>query len=868
VPEGWQMQSSAIAREGGAEVSSASYAAIGWYPVTVPSTVMAGLIENGEYADVFRGKNLASVDTGRFESPWWYRKTFALPGTAAAGQTAWLDLKGINYSAEVWLNGVQIADAATIVGTYRDFELNVSPYVKYDGGKNVLAIKVFKPAKDDLDITFTDWAPAPPDQNMGVWQDAQVTTSGPVRVRHPYVETDLDVPSLARVRLTVLADLANATATDVAGTLRVSIVDPAGRPVATCAKGVTVPARAGATLARTPEGSGRDTTVVRVTPADCPALDLAHPDVWWPWQLGGQPRYSATVDLVPQGAAAASDRASVRFGVRKTTSRIDHGHRLFSVNGVDILIVGAGYAPDLFQRRSFPHHPRWQEDQLRFLRDLNLNTVRLEGKLEDDAFYDLCDQYGILVMAGWMCCNAWEKWEAWDAPRWDVYKESLRTQLRRARSHPSMLAWLHGSDNPPDSANAERAALDIEAGLEWPNPVVSNAGYSPGPASGPTGFKMPGPYTYVPPIFWYADMQYGGAYGYNTEVGPSPVPPVVETLKEFLPPEHRWPIDDVWLYHYTDWAKDAVGMFNEALDRHFGKPTGLEDFAWKAQAQNYETFRAMYEAFNANKLDATGEIAWMLNSAWPSMYGHLYDYALRAGGAYFGTKLGCEPLHVQYRYDNRAVVVTNATGRAYPALDVTADLYDVDGTSKYHAAAACSVGAGAKTTALTVPAMAGLKTTYILRLTLRDPGGKAVSTNSYWLSTKGDQLDWSRARKSDATTLGFLPLSGYADYRALQDLPPVSLTHSERTADADQGTGDKATEVAVTNQSNAIAVMVRLKLVREGAGGAEVLPVFWEDNYFLLLPHESRTVVGRYRAADLGGATPAVEVQSFNNDRR
>ncbi len=205
----------------------------------------------------------------------------------------------------------------------------------------------------------------------------------------------------------------------------------------------------------------------------------------------------------------------------------------------------------------------------------------------------------MLVMAGWMCCSEWEEWETWDADRWTIYNESLRTQLRRARSHPSMLAWLNGSDNPPDSALAERAILEIEAQLEWPNPVVSSAGYSPGPVSGPSGFKMPGPWTYVPPVLWYSDTHYGGAYGFNTEVGPSPVPPVVETLRSFLPAEHQWPIDDVWLYHYTDGAKvlmvqaqgsveDGVGLYERALESHFGKPTGLEDYAWKAQAQSRE----------------------------------------------------------------------------------------------------------------------------------------------------------------------------------------------------------------------------------------------------------------------------------------
>ncbi len=840
----WNMQSQAVASQAGAVISSDTFTPSGWYAVTVPCTVMAGLIQNGEYGDVFVGKNLNKVDAQRFAAPWWYRREITIEG---AGPRVWLRLHGINYRAEIWLNGKMIADANTVVGTYRDFDLDVSSAVRRHGGKNVLALKISKAVDRDLDITFADWAPAPPDRNMGLWQDLFLETTGPVLVTNPFVDTDLALPSLAGARLTVHADLRNVSGIPLSGELHATVTNKDGRTVAACNKAVDLPAG--------------DPVTALIGVSDCPGLALWQPDVWWPWQFGAQPLYRLEVRFVAENQISGS--ASTRFGVRKVSSRLDRGHRLFTVNGKDILIVGAGYTPDLFQRRTLPDHPHWQEDQIRYVRDMNLNTIRLEGKLEDDAFYELCDRYGILVLAGWMCCSEWEKWKTWDETRWEIYSASLRSQLLRARTHPSMLAWLHGSDNPPDTAEAEWKILAVEAEAKWPNPVISNAGYDPGPASGPSGMKMPGPYTYVPPLYWFADTRNGGAFGFNTEVGPSPVPPVLETLEEFLPPDHRWPLDDHAQAHYADWAKRSVALFNTALERHFGAAVGLEDYSWKAQAQSYDTVRALFEAFNANKFNATGEIMWLLNSAWPSMYGHLYDYRLRTGGAYFGAKIGNHPLHALYRYDNQGIVVTNALAQAHPHLTVEADLYNLDGERKHHQSAALGVEGNANAHAFTLPRVDGLSKTHLLRLTVKEANA-IVSTNSYWLSTEVDVLDTARAHLSDATTLGFLPLAKYADYRGLQSLPPAELQHTETTTD--QG-GEKLTAVTITNRSNGIAAMVRLKLRKE-AGGAEVLPVLWDDNYFALLPHETRTINARYRAADLGRPAPAVEAQCFNNRRR
>ena len=215
---------------------------------------------------------------------------------------------------------------------------------------------------------------------------------------------------------------------------------------------------------------------------------------------------------------------------------------------------------------------------------------------------------------------------------------------------------------------------------------------------------MNGPYKWVPPIFWLTDKKTGGAWGFNSEVGPGAVPPPLESLEAMLPKDHRWPIDDIWDFHCGGGEFKKMSDFTQALDARFGKPTGIADFAWKSQAQAYETIRAMYEGFRANKFEATGEIQWMLNNAWPSMIWHLYDYYLRPGAAYFATKIACEPLHVLYRYDNRAIVVVNDVLDLFPDVTVSAEIYDLDGKRKYEHTEHCQVMANSVTTAFTLPA--------------------------------------------------------------------------------------------------------------------------------------------------------------------
>jgi len=826
--DGWMMQSSSNSGDNGQSISRAGYAAKNWYPVSVPCTVLAGLVANGEYPDIFVGENLNKVPAHRFDASWWYRREFSLPTNVSQ---AWLYFKGINYRANLWVNGKQIGTSDRIVGTYRDFEFNITSALD-SGGNNAVAVEVFPPDPNrDLSITFVDWAPAPPDRNVGLWQDVLLRTSGPVAIGNSFVDADLDLPALDTARMTVMADLVNATDQQISGALSGKIGDIGFSQDLTLAP--------------------HETRTVTFSPESFSQLIFNNPRLWWPWQLGQPQMYRLDLSFTVGGQI--SDQASSNFGIRKVTSRLQNGHCLFTVNGVDMLILGGGYAPDLLQRRA------GQENHIRYVRDMNLNTVRLEGKLEDDAFYDLCDRHGVLVMAGWCCCSPWEEWKKWKDEQHTVARESLRYQIRRARTHPSMLVWLNGSDNHPP-AEIEKEYLGIEKELRFPCPTLSSATAKATPISGETGVKMEGPYQWEPPIFWTTDKKTGGAFGFNTEVGPGPIPPPLESLGKMLPPDHRWPIDQVWNFHCGRESFGNMNIFIQALEARFGKPRGIADFAYKSQAQAYETIRAMYEAFRRNKFDATGEIQWMLNNAWPSMIWHLYDYYLRPGAAYFATKLACEPVHLLYSYDNHSIVVVNDSSKAAENLIATARVYDIDANLVHQDSAPCAAAANSSKVVLTVPQLAGISTTYFLRLTLQNADRSINAVNSYWLSTKPDVLGENGGDQSWNMT----PCVSFADYTALEKLAAVNLT-LENFAVASSG-DEQLAQVKVTNASAAIALLVRLKLSK-GQGGEEVLPIRWGDNYFMLLPGESRNVEARYFSSDLGNASPSVSVDCFNNGR-
>jgi exo-1,4-beta-D-glucosaminidase len=841
--QGWAIQSSADVRETGAVLSTPAFQPRGWYRATLPSTVLSALIASHVYPDPYFGMNLRSISgasypvgmnfsnlpmppASPFRHSWWYRTDFKL-SAGYHGKTIWLCFDGINFRANVWLNGRQIAAADKMAGAWRLFEFDVTAAAK-PGDTNSLAIEVFPSLPHDLAITFVDWNPQPPDKNMGLWRDVYVTATGPVAVRFPTVATRLNSPAADLAQLTVKAELKNAANQAVDGVLKGKIE--------------------GLEFSQPVRLSPGETRTVRFTPEKFPQLNLAHPRLWWPAPAGPPNLYPLDIQFEVDGRV--SDSTHIDFGVREVISEIDaQGHRLFHINGKNILIRGAGYTFDMLLRSS----PERQEAELRYVRDMNLNALRFEGKLEDDHFLELCDRYGILVMAGWCCCDHWEQWQQWDREDETIAAASLRDQLRRLARHPAVFDWLYGSDNPPPP-KIERMYLDIIKDTEWPNPYQSSATAKPTTVTGPTGVKMTGPYEYVAPSYWLLDTTRGGAHGFNTETSPGPAPPPFESLRRMLPEDHLWPIDSWWNYHAGGGAFQDVHVFTEALNARYGAASSLEDYARKAQVMAYEGHRAMFEAFGRNKYTATGVIQWMLNNAWPGLIWHLYDWYLRPGGSYFGAKKACEPLHVQYSYDDRTVVVVNSYYRPFANMKVLAKVYNLDLAEKFSREANVDVAEDSSTRVVTLPEIGGLSSTYFVSLVLEDPSGAPVSRNFYWLSTRPETLDW------DKSTWYYTPTKTFADYTALNSLPLVDL---KATAKTEQRGPGRVTMVTVANPGKAIAFAVRL-LLKKGPGGDEVLPVLWEDNYFPLLPGESRRITAAYGAADLGTAAPVIEVQGWN----
>jgi len=840
--QGWAIQSSAKVAASGETISTAQFKPDGWYPATVPGTVLATLVADHVYPDPYYGANLRSIpgadypvganfanlrmpDDSPFKVPWWYRTDFRLPASYN-GRNLWLDFNGINYRANVWLNGVRITDQSKMAGMWRLFEFNVTAAAR-PGETNTLAVEVFPPTPDSLSITWVDWNPLPPDKDMGVWREVYIAASGPVALRDPQVSTKLDLPSLDAAHLTVSARLVN----------------PGSEPV----RGVLKARLAGVNVSQDVELAGGESKTVSFTPDKYPALDLKQPRIWWPAQMGTPNLYGLRIEV--ESGGKLSDAQSLQFGVREITSELDQAkHRVFSVNGKRILIRGGGWAPDMMLR----YDPAREEEEMRYTRDMGLNTIRLEGKLVDDHLFELGDRYGILVMAGWCCCDHWERWRTWKDEDYGIAGESLRSQLLRLRSHPSLLAFLYGSDNAPPK-RVEDMYLQVIKDTGWPDPYVSSAG-GRSTEIGPSGVKMTGPYDYVAPSYWLEDRENGGAYGFNTETSPGPAIPVIESIREMMPADKLWPINDVWELHAGGGQFKKFDLFNRALEARYGPATGLDDYAEKSQLMTYAGERAMFEAYSENKYKSTGVIQWMENNAWPSMIWHLYDWYLRPGGGYFGTKKACEPVHIQYSENNNAVVVVNSTYQAVSSLKAKIELLNLDMTPKFSREATLDADPDSSNTLLTLPKIDGLSTTYFLKLELSDSAGRALSRNFYWLSTHPDVNDLANS------TWYTTPLSSYADYKDLGTLPKVRV---DLSAASHTHGGEEVTEVTVKNPGSSLAFFIHLE-VHKGKDGGDVHPIQWQDNYVSLVPGESRKIAATYSAAQLDGAKPVVQVDGWN----
>jgi exo-1,4-beta-D-glucosaminidase len=846
--EGWTVQSSAKVSASAETISTAGFDASSWYKTSSPNTVFAVLVENGVYKDPYFGMNLRSVpgvsyaigsefanqempENSPFAVPWWYRKEFEVPAQFS-GKTVWLAFRGINYRADIWINGKKLAGSDQVVGAFRRYEFNVTPFVKA-GAKNVVAVEVSAPHANELGITWVDWNPTPPDKDMGLWQEVVLSASGPVAVRHAAVETKLDLPAADNAHLIVRAELQSASSASVKGTLRGKIL------------GAAAPIE----FSQTIELKAGERRAIAITPDSAASLNVQNPRLWWPYQMGEPYLHRLTLEFVPD-KASASDQQTIAFGIVQTDSELTpDGYRLFKVNGKPVLVRGGGWAPDMMLRINQSR----REAEFRYVKEMGLNTIRLEGKLEDETFMERADREGVLVMAGWCCCDAWEKWNKWGDENRHVSVDSLRDQILRLRAHPSILVWLNGSDNPPPPER-ERAYLDVEKENNWPKPVISSATAKKTEPTGASGVKMSGPYEYVSSNYWLLDTKAGGAYGFNTETSPGPAVPPLEELKSMFPPDKLWPINEFWDFHAGGGKFKNIKVFTNAIEKRYGAVKDVSDLAWKSQAMTYEGERAMFEAYGRNKYKSTGIIQWMLNNAWPGLIWHLYDYDLRPAGGYFGSKKALELVHVQFSYDDRTVAIINGKHEALKGLKVVAKIYDTSMKERFSHEEVADVAADGVTKSFKVAEPEGTTSTYFLNLQLFSSSGELLSRNFYWLSAKPDVPDFSK------TEWYYTPLTEYADFAALQALPKATVNVSMSVTDAGDET---AARITVENTGSSVAFLVRLRLLK-GKDAPEVLPVFFDDNYISLLPGEKREVIVHVRNSDLGGAKPVLAVDGFN----
>ncbi len=867
---GWMVQTSRKVQATGDVISTPGFKTYGWYRTSVPMTVLAVQVEAGEFHEPYYGMYLRNVpgtdayeigemfakkeipNNSPYAVPWWYRTEFPTP---TDHQHVTLHFDGINNRANIWINGTQIAGTSDVAGAYRTYDFDITSEVAKTG-TNVIAVEVFPQTLNDLGTSWADWNPTPPDKNMGLWQDVYLTTSGPVEIRYPAVVTHLNYGGVAN--LAIVAELHNVSDQPIKGKFRAQI------------EGLNLRVEQSERLA-----AGENKSV-KLVPEDFPQLTVRNAKLWWPAQMGSPNLYDLHTSF--SIGDTISDSQITKVGIREITSQItDRGALLFRVNGKRILIRGGGWSADMMLRRNSEK----LRAEFRYVRDMNLNTIRLEGPIESDEFFRLADENGILVMAGWMCCDLWEDWSNWKGAQLAIARESLRSQSLRLRGHPSLLIWLNGSDKSPPP-KVEDAYLKVLKETSWPNPIASSASHKPvgfedspcqnvsrpcrcgdlvsnGFAKGSSGLKMTGPYDYVPPSYWLRDTKYGGAYGFNSETSPGAAIPPPNSLKKFIPANQLWPMDGnaAWNFHAGSGQFKHLSRYNKALSQAYGTPKNLDDYNRKSQAIAYDGQRAMFEAYSRNKYTSTGVIQWKLNNAWPSLIWHLYDYYLQPAGGYFGTKKANEPVHIMYAYHDRSIAVVNNTYKPVNGMKASVRVLDFALRELFSREKAVNVVAdGVQQEVFRIPEVTSDVTPlYFVRLSLMDATGKSLSSNFYWLSTKETKLDWDKTDCSLSTSI-----MSYEDMTSLMDL---SETHLKATAHLRTRKDGVAVQVRLNNTSAVLAFQVRLA-VEDGKTGEEALPVLWEDNYVSLLPGEERTIEARFASERSIGSHPRLKITGWN----
>lgn len=845
-----------------------------WLAARVPGTVLATMVDRGIYPDPYYGLNNLAIPESLARQDYWYRTSFTLPAEAA-GKSLALRFDGINYAAEVWINGTR---AGTMKGAFARGRFAFAPLA----GENVVAVKVSPPphpgipheqsvkggvgenggqlAIDGPTFVATegwDWIPGIRDRNTGLWQGVALEATGPVRLGDPHVITDLPLPR---------TDSADVTVT-------VPVINPGSRPAP-----VTVTAQIGdITITRTVTTAPGETAVT-FSPASDPALHIANPRLWWPNGYGDPALYTLTLTAAANGQP--SDTRTLRFGIRElsydlslfdstgalrrvevdpTDARpgelplIDVRHQAIKqtslgwaqsltpsgekspavrpaeqtfalphltlrVNGVRIAARGGSWGMDDAMKRFGRAE---LEPYFRLEREAHMNVIRnWMGNNTEPAFYDLADENGMMILN-----DFWQSTQDFQIEPEDpqLFLANAADTIARYRNHPSIVVWFGRNEGVPYPALNEGLDALVQRldGTRW---------YTS--SSNVVNLQGSGPYNYRPPEGYFTDL----ASGFSVETG-TPSLATREAIEASVPPADRWPLGDTMAYH--DWHFSGNGdtrTFMDTLSAMFGPATSLADFERKAQMMNLETHKAMMEGFVGHLWTKnSGRLFWMTHPSWPSNAWQLYSSDMDTHAAYYGARAGAEPVHIQLNLPDNRLMVINTTRGDLPGLTAKVRVTDLAGRTLLQQEKQLTAPANSATPADQIdlaPLMAN-GDMVLVALELVDARGAVLSRNVYW-----------RGRDTAA-------------YRELNTMPTTAISLTAQSGPA-QG-ADRPLAITLANTGKTPALAIKLSVLDKA--GARVLPAYFEDNYLALMPGEQRKLTVRVPAT----AKPAsIAIRGWN----
>jgi hypothetical protein len=821
ISSGWELQDIAKVSKGGAELSQAAFQPKDWYKATVPGTVLTTLVDNGVYPEPLYGENNRpdKIPESLCRTSYWYRTAFSVPA-GYAGKKIWLNFDGINYAAEVWVNG---HDVGAIKGAFIRGIFDISSLVTPGTGA-VLAVLVSPQPHPGVSHEHTigrglgknggesaidgacflctmgwDWIPAIRDRDTGIWQKVFLSATGPVVLKDPLVTTDLPLPKLDTADIGVGVTVQNVTDQPEKGVLNGSFGE--------------------VNFERPVELAPHASKVISLDSRTTPVLHVANPRLWWPNGYGPQNLYTLKLSFAVDGVV--SDQQDVTFGVRKITYSVpDSDNLTVSVNGVPIMCKGGDWGLDEAMKRI----PRDRlEAQIRMHQLANYTIIRnWVGQSTGQDFYELCDKYGILLWDEFFQPNPGDGPNPTDM---DTYMANVRDKVLRFRNHPSIAIWCARNEGfPPPEIDAALRKLLGE--------LEPTRRYQPSSTSG-HGVRSSGPYSWRKPREFY-----GASEPFKTEIGSVSIP-TLESIQGMMPQKDWETIDDDWAEHDLAGGASGGDRFPSELNKRYGKAVNLSDFTRKGALMTYEAFRAMYEGRNAQLFHPfTGVITWMSNPAQPSFVWQIYHHDLEPNAALFAVRKACEPIHIQLNEKLGNLQVINNLPTPLTGAKAHIAIYNLDGSVAYQNDQEVTAAPSLATDLGPVAWPSTLSSIHFIKLELHDAAGKLLSSNFYW-----------RALPEHADDL--------SDLSQLQ-----TMTLEAKTARHDAN-GKCLLEVTLHNPGPQVAMMAHLQLRRQKSG-ERVLPVYYTDNYVSLVPNETKTVTIEAAQSDLQGDVPLVAIDGWN----